>query len=82
MANSVDMNDTSTMLQGLPPLQMPPINTAPLTMDGNKAYSTAGLTASMPTLAPSMYNYHHPQAPPTGAKSTTSNTLLDTQQQN
>ena len=27
----------------------------------------------MPTSAPSMYNYHHPQAPPNGAQSTTSN---------
>ena len=73
MANGVDMNDMSTMLHGLPPSQVPPIYTAPLTMDGNRAYSTAGSTASMPTLAPGMYNYHHPQAPPTGAQSTTSN---------
>ena len=61
MANGVDMNDVSTMPHGLPPSQVPPIYTAPLTMDGNRAYSTAGSTASMPTLAPSMYNYHHPQ---------------------
>ena len=78
MANGVDVNDASTMPHGLPPSQVPPIYTAPLTMDGNRAYSTAGSTASMPTSAPSMYNYHHPQAPPTGAQSTTSNALLET----
>ena len=77
MAN-VDMNNMSTMLHGLPPSQVPPIYTAPLTMDGNRAYSTAGSTISMPTSAPSIYNYHHPQAPPTGAQSTTSNASLET----
>ena len=72
MANGGDMNDMLTMSHGLPPSQVPPIYTAPLTMDGNRAYSTAGSTASLPTMAPGMYNYHHPQAPPTGAQLTTS----------
>ena len=78
MANGVDMNDASTIPHWLPLSQVPPIYTAPLTMDGNRAYSTAGSTASMCTSAPGMDNYHNPQAPPTGAQSTTSNALLET----
>ena len=78
MANGVGMNDVLNLPRGLPPSQVPPIYTAPLTMDGNRAYSTAGSTISMPTLTSGMYNYHHPQAPPTGAQSTTSNASLET----
>ena len=78
MASGVDVNNVSTMPHGLPPSQVSPICTSPLTMDGNRAYSTAGSTASLPTLAASMYSYHHPQAPPTEAQSTKSNALLET----
>ena len=78
MANGVDTNDTLTLPNGLPPSQVPPIYTAPLAMDGNRAYSTAGSTASMPKSAPGMYNYHNPLEPPTGAQSTTSNASLET----
>ena len=77
MANRVDVNDMLTMPHGLPPSQVPPLYTALLTMHGNRAYSTAGSISSLPTSAPSMYNYHHPQASPTGAQSTTSNALLE-----
>ena len=78
MVNGVDLNNASTMPHWLPPSQVPPIYTAPLTMDRNRAYSMAGSTASLPTPAPGMYNYPHPQAPPTGAQSITSNALLET----
>ena len=67
MTSSVDVNDASTMPHGLPPSQVPPMYTAPLTMDGNRAYSTAGSAAFLPTSASGMHKYHHPQAPPTGA---------------
>ena len=77
MANDVDVNDALTMPHGLPPSQVPLIYTSTLAMDGNRAYSTAGSTASMPTSAFSTYNYNHPQAPHTGAQSTTSNALLE-----
>ena len=41
MAIGVDINDVLTLPHRLPPSQVPPIYTASLAMDGNRAYSTA-----------------------------------------
>ena len=77
MAHGVGMNDASTLPHGLPPSQGATHILSPA-VDRYRAYLTAGSTASMPTLAPGMYNYHHLQVPPTGAQSTTSNASQET----
>ena len=59
LAMGKDTNATSTMLLGIPPMQILLLYTILPIIDGNQSYPTPGSTAFMPTLAPDMYNFNH-----------------------
>ena len=73
LAMGTDANATSTMLHGMPPMQVPSLCTAPPNLDGNR--STTGPTTSVPTSTPGMYTYAFNTGTdiPAEAQSTTSN---------
>ena len=75
LANGVNPSTASGLLL---PLPAPPEYTSVQSEDGNQAYSTTGLTHSIPTSAPDIYRHNSNQRSnaPCGAPSTALNTSL------